>query len=331
MTNSFSKPDNKAAKHLLPLVMDKSLYSKIPKNWTSKFQLRSTPNQADSAKYEITVYHIDENTELRLAIKTIADLEKAIGGLNITPGRNAMGIITGCLHGSVKGHVQQYFNGEEAAKHEVRKVAARQQAADDGQTEAQQQAAYDNAPLPEDTVPMARRALLRSLEIVAPAKALARVKRQLRRETRKPRDMSTRLWINRLLAINRDEVPCLPPFLPNQRLSMDEIIDIVLSGIPNSWEKQMYLQGFDPLVHSIDEITEFCERMEANEDFSSDSRVKGKTEKNDKKKRPKNSSNSRQHCQIHGDCGHSTDECKHVKSILAEAKKSGRGGRKVQE
>jgi hypothetical protein len=70
-----------------------------------------------------------------------------------------------------------------------------------------------------------------------PYKALQQVKRYLRRECRKPQDMKVRTYFVNLRRINNEEIPELPWFDPNQGLTDDEIIDILLFGLPKSWVK----------------------------------------------------------------------------------------------
>jgi hypothetical protein len=51
--------------------------------------------------------------------------------------------------------------------------------------------------------------------------------------------MKIRIFVNHLHQINLDEIPQLPPFAPDQELSNDELLDIILYGIPKSWVKEM--------------------------------------------------------------------------------------------
>ena len=45
------------------------------------------------------------------------------------------------------------------------------------------------------------------------------------------------------------------------------MIDIVEHSIPNSWHKEMMVQGFDPVEHSLQELQEFCEWLETTEEM----------------------------------------------------------------
>ena len=46
------------------------------------------------------------------------------------------------------------------------------------------------------------------------------------------------------------------------KLPKDEILDLLEFGIPNTWQKAMLLQDFDPQVHTVNDFVQFCERLE---------------------------------------------------------------------
>jgi hypothetical protein len=48
--------------------------------------------------------------------------------------------------------------------------------------------------------------------------------------------MTTKVFLNHLVRINKDELPCLSPrFDDSQKLFCNEIIDIIIHGIPRKW------------------------------------------------------------------------------------------------
>jgi len=107
-----------------------------------------------------------------------------------------------------------------------------------------------------------------------PNKILQRVKRYLRREARKPIDMSVKQYIMHIYHINTEEIARCPPAFDNtQCLTADEIIDILLFGTPKSWQREMDRQGFDPLASTVTQVVEFMECIEMSEDFNSDKKV----------------------------------------------------------
>ena len=84
-----------------------------------------------------------------------------------------------------------------------------------------------------------RIALQETLLSLMPAKVLSKVKRQMRREMRKPPDMKVREYCQHLMRLNTDDIPCLPPYEAGQALSSDELLDILLHGTPRSWQNEM--------------------------------------------------------------------------------------------
>ena len=77
--------------------------------------------------------------------------------------------------------------------------------------------------------------------------------------------MKARVYVNHLQCINNGEMPFIPPAAPAQRLTADEVLDIILWGTPKSWQKEMDRQGFDPLDQTIPEVVPFMERIEETE------------------------------------------------------------------
>ena len=160
-------------------------------------------------------------------------------------------------------------------------------------------------------------ALNYTLADVLPKKVVARVKRQLRRYTRKPADMTVRQYYQHLRRINEEEIPLIPPGngIP---LTEDEILDILLASTPKAWEKEMDRQRFDPLEKTMTDVIEFMEGVEMSEDFNNNPIPK----KKDKGKSTSGNSSliakSQKHCMLHVNCGHDTANCS---KLQAEAKR----------
>jgi len=157
-----------------------------------------------------------------------------------------------------------------------------------------------------------------------PNKTIQRVKRYLRREARKPVDMSVRQCIMHIYHINTKEIACCPPVYDRtQCLSDDEIIDILLWGTPKSWQQEMDRQGFDPLTKTLTEAVEFTEPIEMSEDFNSNKKVAAMMKKGNNKKKANGKgslgADGSNHCMLHGNNNaHDTSECK---TLMAQAKK----------
>ena len=85
------------------------------------------------------------------------------------------------------------------------------------------------------------------------------------RDMRKPVEMKVRQCFQNLIRFNNKEVPNLPPFQPNQKLSEDKVLDIMLFGTPCSWQDKMEQQGFDPMEHILVKVVAFMENIESVE------------------------------------------------------------------
>ena len=101
-------------------------------------------------------------------------------------------------------------------------------------------------------------------ESVFPVSALKHQKRYMRRVLRKPKDMTMKAYYARFQELNR-YLERFPPFAARQKLPNDEVLEHMEFAIPNSWQKQMILQGFNAVEKTNDEFIEFCERIETAE------------------------------------------------------------------
>ena len=130
----------------------------------------------------------------------------------------------------------------------------------------------------------------------------------------------------RLIEIN-SYLPEFPPTTTGgadpASLPDDELLDILEFGMPSSWQKQMVLQDFDPLQHTIKQFTEFCERMEQVEahegtkvtSSSSNKKSEGSKSSGSKKRgREQVEQEVEKYCMLHGKGNHSTEDCRTLKA-----------------
>jgi hypothetical protein len=67
--------------------------------------------------------------------------------------------------------------------------------------------------------------------------------------------MKIRTFVHNLMKLYHEELPpYLSPFGGNQKLSDDDIIEIILNASPNSWTNEMDGQNFDPLDHTVRDL-----------------------------------------------------------------------------
>jgi len=175
---------------------------------------------------------------------------------------------------------------------------------------------------------------------LSPNKTLQRVKRHLRRETRKPSDMSAKQCIMHICRVNTKTIPCCPPVFNNtQCLDDDESVHILLFGAAKSWQQEMDCQGFDPMPKTPAQPAQFMEGIEMSEDFNGDKKVDVVTKKGNTKKKANDEgsldADVSKHCMLHGNNNtHGTSECKTLR-VQAEklkgdngANQKGKGGNK---
>ena len=167
-------------------------------------------------------------------------------------------------------------------------------------------------------------------ESVMPLRAVQTQKRYMRRLLRKPKKMKIRAYYARYLELNK-YLPQFPPFSDTQKISDDEIKEHAEFAIPNAWQRQMTLHGFEMIDHTMSEFIDFCERLEVTEDiYDGAHKQHGQTANTQKGKdgthslmnggksnqgrKRKGSSDLKYKCLYHGDNNtHNTNDCKVMK------------------
>jgi hypothetical protein len=286
-----------------PITLVRPEYAPPKKNDSLTMKLRSNPTDANSQTYELTVkFFKTGSAEEWLLFQR--DLNKIIVGQNITaaPSKYSM--------------ARLLLSGEALAVFD---------------TSATEHGNENNANFI---------LTLQSLTThIFPQRALAFQKRYMRRYMRKPREMTIRAFAARVAELNAYLLE-FPPFDVNQDLDDTEIMDILENGVPNTWSKNMVLQGFDPMENTASDFVAFCERHEFTEgtlDNSKDSNKEAKptahskNSSNDAKSRAKPSAEASKNkkrsatdkwCDLHQTNGHSTAECKVVQSQITKMRSS---------
>jgi len=352
MKVTVSKDFGNNRKALLPLVPEPTAVLK--KEDLAQVDLFSDPADTDSTKvkFAFKILKGGNGESARDVIQWMINVERAFAGLNSNNGQLRFQMIQQFAAGAAL----TTFNHQvilQAGPARAALIATAQAAVngDDGSNAvrrtglethlAAMQALTDETVLAQaNGLAMVQTALNGMVTMLLPNKILQRVKRYLRREARKPVDMTVREYLMHLLRINAQEIPRLPPnFNAAQILSNDELIDILLFGTPKSWQREMDRQGFDPLASTPAQVVEFMERIEMSEDFDSDKKTttvaqgKGKGKKKASYAKGSSDAEGSKHCMLHGNNNtHDTSECK---TLMAQAKKlkgnngaKGKGGNK---
>ncbi len=306
----------------LPLVPE---VTKREKTDQVSYDLFSDPADNTSAKYKYTMYRLTDQATIREAIAFVRNTARVTNGLAITTAAGKKQIIDKMMAGTHAAAFNTAWDAQHEIEWENAKVAARAASATAGESMAQQQAAYDNAAKPNASAEMLRLGTVALLREVAPAHALVRQKRYLRRKCRKPADMTIRKFYNYLHKINTEELLWLPPCEPTQRLPDDEIVDILCAATPSSWNKELTRQGKDPSTMTAIQVVHFFEDQEATEDFNGSAKPAAKKQ-GKKQKTSSSKSDQDNDCLYHGPNTHPTSVCKVVKSMIASAKGDSKQG-----
>ena len=299
---------------ILPLILED--IDKDSRTYVSH-SLRTDPADADSPTYKQSTLVLTGTETVREIIGHPVNVAKVLVGLNVTEIANKVTIAKTLL----KGNALTQFNAGVQQKCTARMENRILTVATEAEAEQIHERGWDHAGnYHNDDFPMYFQYMVKQL---IPAKALAKVKRQIRRNTRKPTDMSIRTYYQNLFRINDQEIPHLPPFSEDSKFRDDELVDIITFGTPKGWAREMDRQGFDPMDHSIDEVIDFMEQLEQADAFDNDPK-KEKSSSNSKKKASKGSGSSKKelkYCELHGEGSHSTAECRTL-SAKKKAKKS---------
>lgn len=284
-TNNFLQPSIP----LLPLEV-----KKVKRVSKTKHKLLHDPTKPDSPTYELEVEHFQDGNEEEV-LKFLVTMNRVLVGQNIA----TEGPMFATARALMQGRALAVFN-EYALT------------------------------IGSDSVEKFYRVLDAWTFNFFPRRALAIQRRYMRRFMRKNKDQSVREFVTRVVELN-EYLPHFPSIdgKPNenpasQKLSDEEIMEILEFGVPNSWQRKMIEHGFDPSTHTKAEFIEFCERMEyaeqndtkpAAKPTATPKAGKGSTwtpdspAGDDKNKKSKGNG---KYCRFHKVKGHDTGECKVV-------------------
>lgn len=302
---------------LLPLVPE----SKIVLNKDNSVQLEIATNPADianSPKYKMNVLILQGHEDIRSILQWKSDVNKVLHGMNITQGHQQSRMIESLLKGTPLMLFQSHII--------TTTTRARLQAAE--ADHANRLNILGQTLDEHTTVEHIQEAIRHVLDNTLPRRALARIKRFLRRECRKPVDMKVRTYAQHILRINLSELPELPPFQDNNALSNDEVMDILLYGTPKSWQREMERQGYDPLEHTLNDVITFMERVESSETYEPKTPNKVNNGESKKHAAAPVKMGGAKRCMLHGVGNHTTDECKVLQSMTKKHKTEHHSGGK---
>jgi hypothetical protein len=292
---------------LLPLVEDDDVYA-LEKSNSATFTLNTIPTAVAGAgsTYKYQAWILTGNESVRVLLKWSDDVARVLMGLNAMTVARGLPVIYSLMRGTPRVAFDTSVRIEGTKRRLEAAEAARTASDAAGGTAAEQQAAFDAVMAEAEALHLVDNDMKVCINYVLkelmPRQVLAKVKRYLRRDCRKPFDMKVRTYYQQFIRVNSEELPGL-------------LIDIFLHGTPKSWQNEMDRQGFDPTEHTLLEVVDFMERIESTEDFSG-TKVEGKKKSSSDKKEGKMSAadgSKKQFCLIHGYGSHSSDNCHHLK------------------
>ena len=301
----------------LPLMDEEECYT-LDKSNSVSWELSTQPGTAGAVTYKFQGRILDGSESPRQILRWRNSVEKVIAGLNVTTYETTQPIIEAMMRA-----------GPLATFHEAltysKNYAYQQALAGAADNAARAAVTANGVDHYRDVAHMtyATGAVVTSL---LPMKILAKVKRSVRRDMRKPADMKVRQYHQCLYRINTEEIPNLPPYAADQALSDEEMIEIILFGTPKSWQVEMDRQAFDPMTKTVREVVEFMENIEAAE-ATSFKMVEGKKKSSDKSKSDKSSKDKHPtkkkapyYCKVHGpNYSHDTKDCRGLKDKNEES------------
>jgi hypothetical protein len=308
-------------KALLPLVPE--VEPELRKDQTVSLELYSDPaNKATSPKYKFAMQLIDGTEDVRTLLNWVQNVATVLMGMDITIAVNVRQMTDRLCRGTARSIFRHSWDSI---------AGAAKQQAHDAAADPAAKAAVNARAIHEFMTPDLMRSTIRAVVSgCTPKKVLQRVKRYMRREMRKPKDMKIRQYLVHLNRMNNEEVPHLPPFDANQGLTDDELIDILLYAVPKSWTKEMDKQGFDPVTKSPEQVVDFLEQIETAEEFDPDKQKQVSNNPKQKGKMQKHGSNnnnakgnSNKYCMLHGKGSHSTEECRNMQAQAKRMKTNG--------
>lgn len=280
---NYGKNTNPKKRILIaPIPLERPEKKSLSKEQYLTFKLRSNPAEADSTTYELTVPFFKDGTPEEV-LDFVRDVRRVIQGQNITTGPAKYAVMRRLL----KADALAAFNS--AATEAGNETVANFDVATNG-----------------------------LIKHVFPKRALTTQKRCMRRFMRKPAEWSMRKFMARIVEIN-GKLKEFPPFGGDaQALPNDEILDLGEYATPNTWQREMIRQDYDPMANSVNDLVNFCERMERTEDpDANEQKAKTGKTKSTEDKIPKKGDNRPKGmwCSWCDMNNHTTDDCRHVKNM----------------
>ena len=199
-----------------PIHFDPEEIQKVRKGEFIKIDLKINRAVADSKTYSFQIKLVSTASPEEI-LKFEDDFNMIVRGQNITDAANKFGMMRNLL----RGDALRVFEGAATI-------------------------AIGEADL---TLLACKQALIKYF---FPKNALAIQKRYMRRFMRKPKHSTICEFFVRIYEM-RNRMSQFPPFGHGQEIGLDELKEIAEFGAPNTWQRELYKQGFDVSVRPIED------------------------------------------------------------------------------
>jgi hypothetical protein len=300
-----SKGNQVATRPPIPLICYEEVKAKTEE--AMKFKLLSVPGKRDSPTYEMVLYPFRTGTPEEF-IKTLICLDQVCKGQNLRDAKEKFVM------------ARRVFLGET--------LTAFNNAA------SKASSLEDESDLGAETEDNYQKVLKEVGRAVFPLNAYAIQKQAMRRFMRKPKEMNVRIYVERMLELNKylEYFPVKLGDPAASKMPLDDIMDILKFGIPNSWQNRMIELGYDAQASTTSEFIDLCQRIsygESTKEEGSMTKTKPSAGNEGAKWQPQSkyktgkpfkeaNSNGQKYCPLHKTNGHDAKECK---VILAQVKK----------
>ena len=178
-----------------------------------------------------------------------------------------------------------------------------------------------------ETVPNLIQVERRLVTFFAPREVLRAQTKYIRFHMKKPKEVSTRQYVGAVATLNETLTKLPPNFDAGQKVSDNDIMDIMASKAPKNFKELMTDHGFDPQTATTATFVEICERAETKEaiqkrrsskyDSDDDSSVDERRTRKPSKKAKTYKGRKEYYCKEHGpNSTHDTKDCKVIKGRL---------------
>ncbi len=273
---------------------------------TRSVSIRLIPADADSTTIKRNIQVLDNPINILQVLRHRKAMEEAYTGNNVTTGPTQYGF------------VRQFLTGESL------------RVFNEGATTAG-----------NETTGNLTLALNHLVTFNCPNQVLSKQTEYIKTQLYKPHDLTTRQYVGFYRNLNSMNEQLPPLFNDTQEIEEREMIILLASKLPKEYKKMLTSQGYNPENGSMEDLIDYCERVEINlnvelgatskkkrYDSSDESDARSSRRHKTKKKEKYQSKPNSFYCKYHGrNETHDTSECKVLNNGPRENQRHGNNSR----